>query len=76
MEHKHGDNCGCSQEIKTESMSVLYNLYSRIDLHNLECLNESRENSGKLVFRPWDQRLDRDKVRKRIFFLFYQLIIV
>ena len=60
--HAHGHHCECSQEIKTENLAVLYNLYSRIDLQNLECLNESIENSGKSVFRPWDERLDREKV--------------
>ena len=60
--HVHGDHCECSQEIKTENLAVLYNLYSKIDLQNLECLNESIENSGKSVFRPWDERLDGDKV--------------
>jgi hypothetical protein len=60
--HVHGHHCECSQETKTDDLAVLYNLYSRIDLHNLECLNESIENSGKSVFRPWDERLDSDRV--------------
>ncbi|XP_046441137.1 PITH domain-containing protein 1-like [Daphnia pulex] len=59
--HVHGHHCECSQETKTDDLAVLYNLYSRIDLHNLECLNESIENSGKSVFRPWDERLDSDR---------------
>lgn len=62
MNHKHGANCGCSNEVGVDSIGVLYNLYSRIDLENLECLNESKENSGKLCFRPWEQRNDKDKV--------------
>ena len=56
------DHCGCSQEVKTENLAVLYNLYSRIDKQNLECLNEVQENSGRDVFRPWDERLLKDHV--------------
>ena len=62
MDHKHGEGCGCSHESKTEDMAVLYNLYSKIEKDNLECLNESQEGSGKLVFRPWDERMLKDKV--------------
>ncbi len=36
-----------------------FSLYQKIDLSNLECLNESEEGSGKRVFRPWQSRLDK-----------------
>ena len=36
-----------------------FSLYQKIDLTNLECLNESEEGSGKRVFRPWQNRLDK-----------------
>ena len=65
MDHKHSSNCGCSEETKIENLATLYNLYSKIDTFNLECLNEREENSGKTVFRPWDKRLDREKVMPR-----------
>ena len=74
--HVHGDHCECSQEIKTENLAVLYNLYSKIDLQNLECLNESIENSGKNVFRPWDERLDRDKVFNKQNILFHHIFFI
>lgn len=62
MDHKHGAHCGCSEEVKTDDFAVLYTLYSKIEMQNLECLNESIENSGKLVFRPWNERHEREKV--------------
>ena len=33
----------------------------RIDLSQLTCLNETAENSGRDVFKPYEQRLDREK---------------
>lgn len=62
MNHLHGANCGCSHEVKTEDLTNLYSLYSRIDKENLECLNESHDGAGKTVFRAWDLRLDRSQV--------------
>lgn len=47
---------------------MLYNLYSRIDKQNLECLNEVQENSGRDVFRPWDERLLKDHVSDLLIF--------
>ena len=34
-------------------------MYQKIDLSNMECLNESEEGGGKRVFRPWQNRLDK-----------------
>ncbi|KAL9901204.1 PITH domain-containing protein GA19395-like [Glossina fuscipes fuscipes] len=39
-------------------MGIEYSLYEKIDLDNLECLNEKLEGSGKRVFRPYENRLD------------------
>ena len=39
-----------------------WNLYTKIDTHNLQCYNEKRDGSGKEVFRAWEDRLDRSKV--------------
>lgn len=33
-----------------------FSLYKFIDLHGLECLNESVPGSGKLVFKPYESR--------------------
>ena len=40
----------------------MYSLYQKIDTEKLQCLNEAEEGSGKTVFKPWDERLDRTKV--------------
>lgn len=38
-------------------------LYQKIDTENLQCLNEAEDGSGKTVFKPWDERLDKTKVQ-------------
>lgn len=40
-------------------------LLCKIDLENVQCLNEAKEGSGKLVFKSWDNRLDREMVSAR-----------
>ncbi|KAK2722431.1 PITH domain-containing protein GA19395-like [Artemia franciscana] len=56
--HLHSSSCGCDH---VETLGVEYSLYSKINMESLECLNESADGSGKLVFKPWDERLDRTK---------------
>ncbi|XP_065146985.1 PITH domain-containing protein 1 isoform X1 [Paramisgurnus dabryanus] len=56
--HSHGC-CECEHE--PAERGVEYELYKRIDIEKLQCLNESRDGDGKLVFKPWDQRTDRTK---------------
>ncbi|XP_026144406.1 PITH domain-containing protein 1 isoform X2 [Carassius auratus] len=56
--HSHGC-CECDHE--PAERGVEYELYKRIDIEKLQCLNESRDGDGKLVFKPWDQRTDRTK---------------
>ncbi|KTG03404.1 hypothetical protein cypCar_00004246, partial [Cyprinus carpio] len=56
--HSHGC-CECDHE--PAERGVEYELYRRIDIEKLQCLNESRDGDGKLVFKPWDQRTDRTK---------------
>ncbi len=57
--HSHGC-CECDHE--PAERGVEYELYIRIDIEKLQCLNESRDGDGKRVFKPWDQRTDRAKV--------------
>lgn len=38
-----------------------YSLYQKIDMLRLQCLNEAEEESGKNVFKSWDERLDLTK---------------
>jgi hypothetical protein len=40
-----------------------FSLYLKIDTDNVQCLNESVEGSGKHVFKPWENKLDTEKVR-------------
>lgn len=60
--HGHGHGCGCAGEHEPAERGLEYGLYRRIDLEKLQCLNESRDGDGKLVFKPWEQRNQRDKV--------------
>lgn len=60
--HGHSHHCGCEGEHEPAERGFEYGLYSRIDLEKMQCLNESRDGDGKLVFKPWDQRNERDKV--------------
>lgn len=60
--HGHGHDCGCAGEHEPAERGLEYGLYQRIDMEKLQCLNESRDGDGKLVFKPWDQRNERDKV--------------
>lgn len=43
----------------SDSMGFQYSLYQKINLDEVECLNETVDGSGKLVFKSWDQRLDK-----------------
>ncbi|XP_037529562.1 PITH domain-containing protein CG6153 isoform X3 [Rhipicephalus sanguineus] len=69
MAHHHhhhddgGDPCGGHGGASSHGpeTGLQYSLYSKIDLDNVQCLNEIKEGSGKLVFKPWEQRLDREK---------------
>ena len=60
--HGHGHG-GCEGEHEPAERGLEYALYQRIDTEKLQCLNESREGDGKLVFKAWDQRTDREKVK-------------
>ena len=49
-------------ECKNQDLGSLYTLYTKIDKESVQCLNEATENSGKLVFKPWDKKLDTNDV--------------
>ena len=55
--HDHGQ-----AGLNGEELGVQYSLYQKIDLENVTCLNEEIENSGKDVFKAWENRKDRTKV--------------
>ncbi|PVU90368.1 hypothetical protein BB559_000481 [Furculomyces boomerangus] len=54
-----------NNQINTEHARILANrahsLYSKINFDLIRCLNETEPESGKTVFKPWDQRLDFTK---------------
>jgi hypothetical protein len=53
---------GHSSIDNNQDLGILYSLYTRIDTERIECLNESVEGSGKLVFKPWEERLNFENV--------------
>jgi len=61
-DHNHG---GCSHEATdsdhAQEMGIEYSLYQKIDMENLECLNETVEDSGKGVFKAYEERMNFDK---------------
>lgn len=56
MSHVHGPNCGCSEYVGAENANDLYGI---IDSDNVRCLNEEVANSGKRVFKDFDNRFDK-----------------
>lgn len=60
--HSHGHGCdGDHNHDETPEMGLQYSLYTKIDLDNLQCLNETVEDSGKSIFKPWEDRLNLEK---------------
>lgn len=64
--HGHGDghgvgHCECEAEKDSPDRGFEFGLYKKIHLERLQCLNESRDGAGRLVFKPWDQRGDKSK---------------
>lgn len=66
MPHGHSHGSGsCEHEAadvdNALEMGIQYSLYTKIDLNNLECLNEGTDGSGKTVFKPYEERLNFEK---------------
>lgn len=65
-EHPHLGHGSCSHESGDsdylKEIGIQYSLYTKIDFEHLECLNETIEGSAKDVFKPYELRLDFDKV--------------
>ncbi|XP_046857960.1 PITH domain-containing protein 1-like [Xenia sp. Carnegie-2017] len=55
-----GHNCSGHNHI-SEEKGVQYSLFTKIDFTHVEVLNEAEEGTGKTVFKPWEERLDRNK---------------
>ena len=61
--HSHGCG-GCDHGAAGkvgEEAGISYSLYHKIDMNNLTCLNETIEDSVKGIFKPWEDRLNKDK---------------
>ncbi|XP_032453049.1 PITH domain-containing protein 1 [Nasonia vitripennis] len=56
-----GHRCQCGEEHNAGELGVQYNLFEKIDLQNVECLNELVEGSGAKIFKSWEDRLDHTK---------------
>lgn len=65
MPHSHDHGGGCSHEAvdvdNPNEMGIQYSLYAKINLEDLECLNEEIDGSGKTVFKAYENRLDFSK---------------
>lgn len=76
MAHHNHDCCkGHFSVDPSGDLGIQYSLYNKIDLDKVECLNEDVEGSGKSIFKPWEDRLDKEKVRSffnyNIFILYF-----
>lgn len=59
----HGHSHGPSDASDAENLKAQeFNLYLKIRMDDLTCLNETEDGSGKLVFRAFEERLDQSKV--------------
>lgn len=61
-------SCGGCHHHEQQDPAVLWSLYKKIDLHKVQCMNESEDGSGKEVFKAWEQRLDKNKVSGDVIF--------
>ena len=60
MGFEHNCNSGHCDHQPSADDSISCNLFSKIDLENVKCLNEEIDGSCKKVFRPYDDRLNRE----------------
>ena len=59
--HEHGGPSS-GRPLNDGASGVEYSLYSKIVMDEVECLNEAEENSGRTVFKSWENRMDKEKV--------------
>lgn len=72
--HQHGEGCAheSSDSDYMKEIGIQYSLFKKIDIDNLECLNETVDGSAKFIFKPYEERLNFDKVNLwcKMFFVF------
>lgn len=75
--HSHGGGCGgnhdCDEHMTEDQLAAAYSLYTKINMEAVQCLNT--DSPAKCVFKPWDQRLDREKVRGRTLILINKYLL-
>jgi len=54
-EHDHDDD-------DTLERGTLFSLYLKIDTERVRCLNEAHDGSAKSIFKPWHERLEKERV--------------
>ena len=59
--HDHGGPSS-GRPLNEGASGVEYSLFSKIVMDEVECLNEAEENSGRTVFKSWENRMDKEKV--------------
>jgi len=76
--HGHHGPCSCEHDHDDDESlerGTLFSLYLKVDSERVRCLNESHDGSAKTIFKPWHERLDKEKVSLlygvHSFFLFY-----
>lgn len=58
MSNHHCHHHNCDHGSNDEEIGLQYNLFEKIDKDNVTCLNETIEESGKTVFKSWENRMD------------------
>ena len=59
--HSHGDGSSHSHSPPPDSIPG-DSLYSKVDVDRVRCLNERVDGMARSIIKPWDQRLDTEKV--------------
>ena len=62
MSFPHNCNKATCDHQSANDNSPEWNLLCKINMENLQCLNEKIDGSCKKIFRPWDDRLNKDYV--------------
>jgi len=65
--HGGGGPCSCEHDHDDDESlerGTLFSLYLKIDTERVRCLNEAHDGSAKTVFKPWHERMDKEKVAK------------
>ena len=62
MSFQHNCNKTACDHQSTDDNSAEWNLFYKIDLDNLQCLNEETDGSCRKIFRNWDELLSKQHV--------------